>query len=237
MELRAIIVQALCASGIAAQEQVVCAAGAADIVTARRDAVIEVKLDLTRKQIQWAVGQVLLYRAAINPQARAIIVGYATDETAGLVEWAAAVGVEVICWAEGLGLRAEILSLPSALSPQPFALRWNVQSLAQSHGISRVADLARFADIPRQSLYGLWRGSQVNVSVAMLERWPNGWGRRPIPGFGRRLVPLDRRAAQLGREPCGRANRAGCGAARLQCGPVSAAGRFVLVRPSQIRVR
>jgi hypothetical protein len=91
-ELRAIIVQALRTSGIAVEEQVICAAGVADIVTARRDAVIEVKLDLTRKQIQWAVGQVLLYRAAINPSARAIVVGYATGETAGLVDWAAAVG-------------------------------------------------------------------------------------------------------------------------------------------------
>src|SRR4051794_9471737 len=91
-ELRAIIVQALRASGIAVEEQVICGAGMADIVTARRDAVIEIKLDLNRKAIQWAVGQVLLYRQAINPNARAIDVGYATSETAGLVDWAAAVG-------------------------------------------------------------------------------------------------------------------------------------------------
>src|SRR5215216_4344098 len=107
LELRTIIVQALRASGIAVEEQVICAAGAADIVTARRDAVIEVKLDLSRKQLQWAVGQVLLYRAAINPSARAIVVGYATSETAGLVDWAAAVGVEIVTWAEGRGPRAE----------------------------------------------------------------------------------------------------------------------------------
>src|SRR6266542_1857078 len=80
-ELRQLIVQALRASGIAVEEQVVCQAGAADIVTVRRDAVIEIKLALTRKAIQWAVGQVLLYRAAINPAARAIVVGYATSET------------------------------------------------------------------------------------------------------------------------------------------------------------
>src|SRR5215207_8900433 len=114
-ELRAAIVQTLGASGIAVEEQVVCDAGMADIVTARRDAVIEVKLDLNRKQIQWAVGQVLLYRQAINPSARAIVVGYATSETAGLVDWAAAVGVEIVTWAESPGLSAESQGLGTEL--------------------------------------------------------------------------------------------------------------------------
>jgi hypothetical protein len=52
LELRELIVQALRASGIDVEEQLLCAAGAADIVTARRDAVIEVKLALSRKQLQ-----------------------------------------------------------------------------------------------------------------------------------------------------------------------------------------
>src|SRR4051812_10099311 len=122
-ELRALIVQALRASGIAVDEQVACSAGAADIVTVRRDVVIEVKFNLTRKQIQLACGQVLLYKEAINPNARAIVVGYATTETAGLISWAAAIGVEVICWraekeglgAEGIGLRTNLLDSLSAL--------------------------------------------------------------------------------------------------------------------------
>lgn len=179
-ELRQLIAQALRASGIAVDEQVICGAGAADIVTVRRDAVIEVKLELTRKAIQWAVGQVLLYRQAINPTARAIVVGYATDETAALVAWAAAVGVEIVCWrAEGRGQSGDLLSLSSALSPQPFALAWNIRSLAQSHGLTRVADLARFLGLPRQGLYGVWRGTAVNISVARLERFAQRLGPTP----------------------------------------------------------
>jgi phage-related baseplate assembly protein len=116
-ELRAVIVHALHASGIAVDEQVRCAAGAAYIVTVRRDTVIEVKLELTRKAIQWAVGQVLLYRAAINPAARAIVVGYATSETAGLVDCAAAIGVEAVVWAEGQGLGGR--DSIALFSPQP----------------------------------------------------------------------------------------------------------------------
>jgi hypothetical protein len=153
LELRTAIVQALRASGIAVEEQVVCDAGTADIVTARRDAVIEVKLDLARRQIQWAVGQVLLYRAAINPGARAIVVGYATSETAGLVDWAAAVGVEVICWnAEDGRLKSELADplASSAFRVPSFSLQWNVQRLALSHGgFTGVGELAGFLGLPR----------------------------------------------------------------------------------------
>jgi hypothetical protein len=138
----------------------------ADLVTARRDAVIEVKLDLSRKQLYTAIGQVLLYRAAINPSARAIVVGYATEETAGLVDWAAELGVEVICWnAEDGRVKSEL----SDFSVPSFTLQWNVQSLARSHGITRVADLARLLGQPRQGLYGVWRGSAASISVARLE--------------------------------------------------------------------
>jgi hypothetical protein len=70
VELRAQIAEALRLSGIAVEDQLVCGAGMADLVTARRDAVIEVKLDLSRKQLYAAISQVLLYRAAINPRAR-----------------------------------------------------------------------------------------------------------------------------------------------------------------------
>jgi hypothetical protein len=166
MESRAIIAQALRASGIAVEEQVVCGAGMADLVTARRDAVIEVKLDLSRKQLYTAIGQVLLYRAAISPLARAIVVGYATEETAGLIDWAAELGVEVICWnAEDGGLKSEL----SAFSVSSFTLQWRVQSLARSYGITRAADLARLLGQPRQGLYGVWRGTAASISVARLE--------------------------------------------------------------------
>ncbi len=166
VELRAQIAQALRSSGIAVDEQVLCGAGMADLVTARRDAVIEIKLDLSRKQLYAAIGQVLLYRAAINPSARAIVVGYATEETAGLIDWAAELGVEVVCWnAEDGRLKSEL----SAFSVPSFTLQWRVQSLARSHGITRVADLARLLGQPRQGLYGVWRGSAASISVARLE--------------------------------------------------------------------
>src|SRR5215218_503760 len=94
--LRAAIAQTLRAHGIAVDEQVGCAAGAADLVTARRDAIYEAKLFLSRKALQQAVGQLVLYRQAINPAARAIIVGYATAETAALRPTITAIGIEVV---------------------------------------------------------------------------------------------------------------------------------------------
>ena len=175
-ELCAQIAQALRLSGIAVEEQLVCGAGMADLVTARRDAVIEVKLDLSRKQLYTAIGQVLLYRAAINPSARAIVVGYATEETAGLVDWAAELGVELICWnAEDGKLKSEV----SATRVPSLALQWHVQPLARAHGITRVADLARLLGQPRQGLYGVWRGTAASVSVARLELLANRLGPAP----------------------------------------------------------
>lgn len=174
-ELRELIVRTLRTSGVAVDEQVVCAAGAADIVTAHRDVVIEVKLDLTHKAIQMACGQVLLYRQAINPDARAIVVGYATAETAGLINWATALGVEVICWdAEATSLKAELIEQPAQLT-----LAWNIQSHALAHGLTSVSKLAAWLNKPRASLYGLWRGSQVNISVATLEHLAKRLGPTP----------------------------------------------------------
>jgi DNA-binding Xre family transcriptional regulator len=173
-ELRAVIVQALRASGIAVEEQVICDSGAADIVTVDRSVVIEVKYRLTRREIQRACGQVLLYKQAINPDARAIVIGYATDETANLIDWAAMIGIEVVRWVDGVEgkrLKAKLLTPSSSIGHQPAILRWNVQSLALSHDITRVADLAPFLGLPRQGLYGVWRGTAVNISVARLERF------------------------------------------------------------------
>jgi hypothetical protein len=109
--LRAAIAQTLRAHGIAVDEQVVCAAGAADLVTARRDVIYEVKLHLNRRALQQAVGQLVLYRQAINPTARAIIVGYATAETAALLPTITVLGIEVVAlgdgaWEIGDGARA-----------------------------------------------------------------------------------------------------------------------------------
>src|SRR4051812_33920516 len=79
-ELRAEIVQVLRANGIDVDEQVTCAAGVADIVTSSRDLIIECKIELNRRAILMALAQLLIYRQAINPAARAIIVGYRTAD-------------------------------------------------------------------------------------------------------------------------------------------------------------
>jgi DNA-binding Xre family transcriptional regulator len=179
-ELRAAIAAALRASGLAIEEQVWCGTGAADIVLADRSVVIEVKYVLSAKGIQQALGQVLLYRAAINPTARAIVVGYATTQTAALVPYAASLGVELVGWQDrDWGLEAGDSELPSP-NPQPLTLQWNIQALAQARGIATVGQLGRALHVSRQSLYGIWRGTAANVSLITLERLAKRLG--PLPG-------------------------------------------------------
>jgi hypothetical protein len=175
-------VQVLRANGIAVDEQVACAAGIADIVTVRRDAVIEVKLDLTRKQLYSGIAQLLVYKQSINPSARGILVGYRTDETAALIPHAAVLGVEIVCWEDGTDgsrLQTELRAQPATRSYQPFTLQWNVQSLALAQGIPTVARLGQIMQIPRQSLGKIWAGSALNVSVLMLERLATRLGSAP----------------------------------------------------------
>jgi hypothetical protein len=105
--LRVAIAQTLRAHGLAVDEQVACAAGAADLVTARRGAIYEAKLFLSRKALQQAVGQLMLYRASINPEARMIVVGYPTPETAVLRPHVEALGIEVVCWRDQVGMTDE----------------------------------------------------------------------------------------------------------------------------------
>lgn len=76
--------------------QVRCVMGIADIVTP--DAIYEVEQTLTRQKIFEAVGQVLLYRACINPQAKAIIAGGSTSDLDVLRPYIASLGVEVMVW-------------------------------------------------------------------------------------------------------------------------------------------
>src|SRR5215213_3681350 len=65
-----IIVARLQGQGILVDVYVRCSAGEADIVTKARDVVFEVKPRLTRGSLFRAVGQVLVYRQSINPEAR-----------------------------------------------------------------------------------------------------------------------------------------------------------------------
>jgi DNA-binding Xre family transcriptional regulator len=192
--LRAAIAQTLRAHGLAVDEQVACAAGAADLVTARRDAIYEAKLFLSRKALQQAVGQLMLYRASINPEARVIIVGYPTSETATLRPHIEALGIEVVelgpgSWGIGdgdRGLVEEPLSLLPTPNPHPpTALRWRLAEYAQARGIETVRALSFAARINRQSVYPIWNGRAKSVSVEMLERLcatldadPGGWFHR-----------------------------------------------------------
>lgn len=67
--------------------QVQCDAGIADIVT--DDAVIEVEYTLSRSKAFEAIGQVLAYRQAINPFAKAEIVALSIDNQAMPIVYAA----------------------------------------------------------------------------------------------------------------------------------------------------
>src|SRR3954453_22429849 len=69
-ELRAAIVRSLRAYGIVVDTKVACAVGEADLVTSRRDVICEVKHRLTRKALFQAVGQILIYRWSLCPDAR-----------------------------------------------------------------------------------------------------------------------------------------------------------------------
>jgi ParB/RepB/Spo0J family partition protein len=90
------IQQFFSAQGQQAQTKVQCAVGVADIVTA--DAVYEVKNPLTRDRLFTAIGQVLLYRQAIDPLRHAAVIGVGNGELTELINYASSIGVEVILW-------------------------------------------------------------------------------------------------------------------------------------------
>jgi DNA-binding Xre family transcriptional regulator len=173
--LRAAIAQTLRAHGIAIDEQVTCAAGAADIVTIHRDTIFEIKLHLTRKAIQQALGQLILYRTSLNPEARAILIGYATPETEVLRPHVEALGIEIICWQDDVGVgpwrvEEEAPTPPNANPLSAVALRWRVAEHAQTRGIASVRDLSFAMRANRQSLYPIWQGRSKSISLVMLGR-------------------------------------------------------------------
>lgn len=87
--------------GIPCKQQMRCSAGVADIVTSC--AVIEVEYTLTRPKAFEAIGQVLAYRQAINPDARAEIVSVSISEDAMPIVYAAiGVGVRFSIWSKDL---------------------------------------------------------------------------------------------------------------------------------------
>src|SRR5262249_34179224 len=133
--------------------------------------VIEVKWRLTRATLFAAAGQVLVYRQSFDPATRAIIVGYATSETAALLPHLAGLGVEVVCWrdapsAEERGLHAESGAPRSAAArTPPPALAWSVAQLASACGIPNVPKLAFRLRAQRQAIYALWDGRAKSISL------------------------------------------------------------------------
>jgi hypothetical protein len=92
------MVATLIARGIMVTTEVICAAGKADIVAHHPPIIYEVKAHLTRTNLFQAVGQVLLYRASINPQARVAIAGYPTRDTDILQPIIESLGIHIIRW-------------------------------------------------------------------------------------------------------------------------------------------
>jgi DNA-binding Xre family transcriptional regulator len=185
--LRAALAQRLRDNGLAIEENVSCPAGVADIITISGDALFEVKHRLTRKQVYTAVGQILLYRESINPQARAILAGYSSPEIFALMPFLASLGIEVMFWQDTPEMplhRGEASSIPLAPNPDRHALVWAVQERAIAQGLSSVRALSFKARVPRQSIYPLWQGKSKSASLDMLERLAKALNARPGQWFG-----------------------------------------------------
>jgi hypothetical protein len=96
------IAQSLEVQGIPVQRQVPCPSGRADIVTP--DAIYEVKRELDTSTVFSAIGQVLIYRQEINPQAKAYVVGYKhtgefrAKQVTSLKVTAKSLGIEILFW-------------------------------------------------------------------------------------------------------------------------------------------
>jgi hypothetical protein len=96
-EIESAIAADLRRQGYAVRQQVRCTAGIADIVT--DDAIYEVEQFLDRAALFMAAGQVLIYRQAINPALRAVVIALGVDSTAkGMLSAIAGLGVEVQIW-------------------------------------------------------------------------------------------------------------------------------------------
>ncbi len=95
-QLESLIVEELAVRGDNPRRQVRCAAGTIDILT--DNAVYEVEFQLHRSKVFEAVGQVLLYRQAVDPSLRAVIVGNWASNSASLIPFAEKLGVEVWIW-------------------------------------------------------------------------------------------------------------------------------------------
>lgn len=193
-ELRTAISTWLQGQGITLASKKVCAAGEPDLLTSDHRIILEVKHQLHRKALFQAVGQVLLYRTVINPEARAVIVGYGTEDTPTLAPLIERLGVEVRCWddrdveapayrvasntiadeAESDAHRVASNTIgdedeaPHDEPAGPRTLRWRVAELARAQDIKNASQLATRFGLDRQSLYAPWKGEARQISLAML---------------------------------------------------------------------
>jgi hypothetical protein len=80
------------------QRQIQCESGIADVVT--EEAVYEIKFTLTRSRLFEAIGQVLIYRQAINPNLKAVVLGKPPKDgkIEEIIDCAQRLGVEVQIW-------------------------------------------------------------------------------------------------------------------------------------------
>ena len=84
------------------QRQVPSLVGIADIVT--KTAIYEIKYLLNRQTIFHALGQVLLYRACLCPDATPILVGHILEDITPFRKVLDRMGVQVQCWPHDFGL-------------------------------------------------------------------------------------------------------------------------------------
>lgn len=95
-EMQESLVRHLKKQGESPRVEVTCEGGRADIVT--ETSIYELKLHLSRQDIISAVGQVMVYRAAIDVRLKPVIVGNYVRGTTRLLDAIAKSGVEVILW-------------------------------------------------------------------------------------------------------------------------------------------
>lgn len=139
--------------GLNPRRQVQCWCGTADIVT--DDAIYEVKKNLDRESLFRAIGQVLLYRMAINPIAAPKIVTNQILAPQEVISTANAIGVDVIQWSAG-GHEERAQFRAAALDEKV------VSRLTANGGWMRVREL-------HQSISNGVRGPEIREALARLQ--------------------------------------------------------------------
>jgi hypothetical protein len=96
-ELERTLIDVFSGAGMIVRRQVPCLTGIADVVT--DSTIFELKDALDRRSFQQAIGQLILYRQALNPMARTAIVCNSSS-VPHLHDAARRIGVEVFIWSD-----------------------------------------------------------------------------------------------------------------------------------------